>query len=351
MKRHLIASSVIAALTALASTSALAAEPNFYGRLDLATTHSDTGFTTQNKKSGTVLENNFSYLGVKGSESIANGLDIVYQMEFQVENTGLEGNKTPFKARNTFLGLKTTHGTVLIGRSDPVFKQSEGNVDMFGNTNADIDRLIAGQGRVADGIWYYSPKFADLVTFDATYLMADNYNTSKAQYALGATLGDKGFKAQNYYVAAAYMDGIENIEAYRVVGQVKCNDFKFGGVFQHTESQTYANLEGNTYFVNAAYYLNGVNLKVQFGQDDSGLGGYIKNLVAAETSTSTDSKAFFEAITDVSLTNISVGADYRVAKSTLVYGQFAHYSGELSQSSLKTDLDDSVLSVGVRYDF
>ncbi|MGL4474177.1 MAG: porin [Shewanella sp.] len=347
MQRKLISSSIIAAL-ALASTSAFAAEPSFYGRLDLALTNADDGYTTQNKKSGTVLENNFSHIGLKGSETIATGFDIIYQMEFQVENTGLEGSKTPFKARNTFLGLKTSHGTVLIGRSDPVFKQSEGNVDMFGNTNADIDRLGAGQGRVADGIWYYSPKFADLVTFDATYLMADNHETSKAQYALGATVGDKGLKAHNYYVAAAYMDGIDNIEAYRLVGQVKCNDFKFGALFQNTRSQTYSNLEGNTYFVNAAYNLNGVNLKVQFGQDDSGLGGLVKNLAADQT----DSKGFLSTVSDVSLTNISVGADYRLAKSTLVYGQFAHYSGDLKATGrATTDLDDSVLSVGVRYDF
>ena len=60
--------------------------------------------------------------------------------------------------RNNLFRFKTNAGTVLVGRNDTVFKQAEGGVDIFGNTNADIDRLISGQTRSADGMWYYSPK-------------------------------------------------------------------------------------------------------------------------------------------------------------------------------------------------
>ena len=103
MKKSLISASV-ASVIALTSFGALADGPNFYGRLDLSLTNSDTGVTTQEGKDGTVIENNFSHLGVKGSEKISDGVDVIYQMEFQVENTSSKGDV--FKARNTFLGIK-----------------------------------------------------------------------------------------------------------------------------------------------------------------------------------------------------------------------------------------------------
>ncbi|MBR9727604.1 porin [Shewanella intestini] len=348
MKKSLISASVASVLT-LVSFGALADSPSFYGRLDLSVTNSDTGATTQEKKSGTVLENNFSNIGLKGSETLADGFDVVYQMEFQVESTSSEGNV--FKARNTFLGLKTQAGTVLVGRNDPVFKQAEGAVDAFGNTNADIDRLLTGQGRVADGVWYYSPKIADLVTLNANYLMTDNnqegVDDADAQYALSATVGDKKLKAQNFYAAAAYNKGIANVDAYRAVAQAKFGDFKVGGLFQNTESTVNDEFEGNTYFVNVIYNLNGVNLKAQFGKDEAGLGKYFANVSGDVKPTSAT-----QGLSDVNVTDFTVGADYRIAKSTLVYGHYAMYQGDYTIANTKVDLkDDNIFTVGVRYDF
>lgn len=357
MKKTFISAS-IASVLAMASASALAAGPDFYGRLDLAVTNASNGATLQGTTSnidmqngGTYFENNFSYLGVKGSENIAAGFDVIYQMEFGVENTGVDGAKKPFTSRNTFLGLKTQAGTVLVGRNDTVFKQAEGGVDIFGNTNADIDRLVAAQTRSADGIWYYSPKLGDLVTVNATYLMEDNQADrthadktpdSSAMYAISATAGDKKLKAQNFYAAVAYNTGISGIEAYRAVGQVKLADFKLGGLYQHSKSQSMNDVKGDSYFVNVVYNLNGVNLKAEYGYDDSGLGAYaaklIKNNLAAEK--------------DFKVNQYTLGADYRLAKSTLIYGHYALYEGSYHNGANKVDLkDDNVFTVGVRYDF
>ncbi|MGI2258906.1 porin [Shewanella sp. GXUN23E] len=350
MKKSFISAS-IASVLAMASASAMAAGPDFYGRLDLAVTNSDQGYTTQNGKDGTIFENNFSHLGVKGSEKIAEGFDVIYQMEFGVDNTTTSG-KT-FTARNTFLGLKTNFGTALVGRNDHVFKQSEGGFDLFGNTNADIDRLIIGQERVADGVWYYSPKIADLVTLNATYLLKDNQkDTQDQQYALSATLGDSKLKAHNFYVAAAYMDGIADVQAYRVLGQVKLADFKIGGLFQNSENNTYSNIEGNSYIVNLAYNLNGVNLKAEYGMDESGLGKYFQNASGLGDELAKANSTVATQFSDINVENITVGADYRIAKSTLLYGHYSMYKGDYKLAGAKLDLkDDNVFTVGVRFDF
>ena len=352
MKKTFISASV-ASVLALASFGALAEGPSFYGRLELALTHTDTGATLQSgtngleanyadeNNAGTYLENNFSLLGVKGSEKIADGFDVIYQMEFQVENTSTTGDV--FKARNTFLGLKTNAGTVLVGRNDTVFKQAEGAVDIFGNTNADIDRLISAQTRSADGVWYYSPKIAGLVTLNANYQFDDNDTTAKTSeslYALSATLGDSKFKEQNYYAAVAYNKGIAGVDAYRLVGQAKFGQFKVGGLFQNSEDVVNNDIEGNTYFVNVSYDLNGVNLKAEYGIDEAGLGGAYTKLGGVK------------GADDINFQNFNIGADYRLAKSTMIYGQYAMYRGDFTVANAKTDLqDDNVFSVGVRYDF
>lgn len=374
MKKTFISASV-ASVLALASFGALAEGPSFYGRLELALTNTETGATLQSgtngldanyadeNNAGTYLENNFSNLGVKGSEKIADGYDVVYQMEFQVENTS--GSGDVFKARNTFLGLKTNAGTVLVGRNDTVFKQAEGAVDVFGNTNADIDRLVSAQTRSADGVWYYSPKIAGLVTLNATYLIDDNEKATSAEgkdssndYALSATLGDSKFKEQNYYLAVAYNKGIAGYDAYRGVAQVKFGDFKVGGLFQNSESVTDSSIDGNTYFVNVVYNLNGVNLKAEYGYDEAGFGSYYSNVnkyTVTEIDPVTNKPVVKEKKTtgtDISVQNFNVGADYRFSKSTMVYGQYSMYRGDHVVAGNKVDLqDDNVFSVGVRYDF
>ncbi|NLQ24563.1 porin [Shewanella sp. S-1] len=354
MKKNLLTTAIISSLT-LYSFTALADGPEFYGHADLAITNSDTGYATQNQKEGTVLENNFSWLGVKGSEAVSPYFDIIYQMEFGVENFD-NSNKT-FNARNTFLGIRSAAGTALVGRNDTVFKAAEGSFDLFGNTNADIDLLVAGQTRSADGISYYSPKIADLVTLNATYLMSDNYDQvdsngndvySKDQmYALSATLGDKAFKAQNYYVAAAYSDGIDNIEAYRGVAQAKFGDVILGALYQHSEhvDDKFANLSGDTYFVNAAYLIGDLKLKMMYGKDDSGLGKYVSRYVGDQDNSG------LELVRDVDLQQFSAGADYRLSTKTMVYGHYTRFDGDLMLADVKQDLNDNIFTVGLRVDF
>ncbi|WP_394201376.1 porin [Shewanella waksmanii] len=352
MKKTVLSATIISALAATSFT-ALADGPNFYGRADLAFTNSDLGVATQNQKDGTIIENNFSWLGVKGTEKINDDLEVIYQMEFGVSNFDNSGDT--FSARNTYLGLKTVAGTALVGRNDTVFKASEGGFDLFGNTNSDIDLLAAGQSRTADGISYYSPKIADLVTLNATYLIEDNYVDYSGDeridagnmYALSATLGDKALKAQNYYIAAAYNDGIDDVKAYRGVAQVKLGNVIVGGFYQNTEHKDdkYANLEGDTYFVNAAYVMGNVKLKAMYGSDDSGLGKYVSRFVGNTEGTG------METVTDVDLQQFSIGADYRVSKNTLFYGHYTKYDGDMKLGGVTTDLSDDIFTLGMRFDF
>lgn len=237
------------ALALLAPGSAvLAADADFYGRINLSVTDSDLGVAAQNGKAGTVLENNSSRIGVKGSEAIGEGLEVFYKLEFGVDNFDNSG-KT-FKPRNTYIGVKTDFGAVSFGRNDSVFKTAEGTVDAFNGLNSDINQLLPGQDRFGDSVTFNSPKLGKLVTLNGTYLVSDNYDSSNAAYAISATLGDAKLKKQDWYLAFAYNDGLKSIESSRVVGQIKLGDLMLGGLYQQSEHQSKSNLDGNSYYAN-----------------------------------------------------------------------------------------------------
>ncbi|MDO6639286.1 porin [Shewanella sp. 5_MG-2023] len=344
MKKSLVSLTVVSILSA-SSFAAFAESPQFYGRLEMALTESDNGLTTQNQKAGTVLENNFSRLGVKGSEKIYENIEIIYNVEVQVNAATNEADDDLFKPRNTYLGVRSGLGTVIVGRNDTVMKTSKGTAEAFALTNAAYNRMIAGQDRKADGITYYSPKIADLVSINATYLVDDNYDSNESQYALSVTAGDKKLKKQRYYVAAAY-NTIGGVDAYRGVGQVKIGSLKLGGLLQNTQSQTYSDKEGNSYFVSAIYNWSGINFKAEYGKDKAGFGKYFKN--------NDVSSAQYKEATDVDINSFTVGADYRLSKSTMVFGHYATYEGEYRVANTGPTIeleDDSVFTVGVRYDF
>ncbi|MGI2175759.1 porin [Shewanella ulleungensis] len=345
--KSLLSMALLSALS-LMSANALADSPTAYGRLDISMTNSDHGFTTQNRKEGTVLENNLSRVGVKGSEKINDDLQLVYQMEVQVNSATNEGDEEVFSARSTYLGVASNAGTVLIGRNDTVMKSSKGDVEAFDLTNAAYNRMIAGQDRKADGITYYSPTIAGLFTINGTYLVDDNFEDSdETQYALSVVAGDKKLKSTHYYVAGAY-NTIGGVDAYRAVGQVKLGDFKVGGLFQNTESQTFDQKEGNSYFFTVTYDLNGIDLKVEYGQDEAGFGKFIKYNSAVASS------ADFNQATDVEVTSLIFGARYQLSKSTMLQAHYAMYDGEyqIANSGTVIDLvDDNIASVGVRFNF
>ena len=184
------------------SSCAIAQEPEFYGSMDFSLADASTPYATKSHKQGTTIES-YATIGIKGGYDISAQRRIIYKLSVSLSNPSVENEKSPLKAHNTYLGIDDPLGTILVGRNNTVFKNSEGNVDVFNGTNADINNLVAGQSRTGDSIWYFSPRFGDVLEFSSTYLMTDNNQHDvehpQAQYAITSTLGDKNFRKQNYY--------------------------------------------------------------------------------------------------------------------------------------------------------
>ncbi|SHI25004.1 porin [Ferrimonas marina] len=340
MKARLSAIAV-ATLVAGMTAPAFAETPVFYGDFNMSLTNADKGLVTNpGMNDGFGLENNFTNIGVKGTHDIGAGLNVVYKAEVGVNGEDQSNGSNPFNSRNTYFGLGGNFGEVVFGRNDTVFKSSEGSVDAFGNLNADLDRLFVGQDRLGDSITFKSASIAGF-NINATYVLEDDfYGGSDAaelndgnNYAIAASFGDRGMGKTPYYVAVSYADGLNGLEALRVVGTYKLGDLKLGAMFQDSEK---GDLDGTGYLVSAQYRIGDWNIKGQFGYDDSGLGKFAQAAYDDQMGEGAE------------VTNYSIGAEYTLTKAAYIYG---HYTYLDASHDVEGDVDDNMVTVGLRYRF
>jgi len=320
----------------------------FYGRIDYSVTNSDSGSATHNGKSGTVLENNWSRLGIKGSSEIMENTQVFYQIEVGVNGASQDKGKNPFSSRPTFIGIKhASAGQLAAGRIDPVFKMAKGTADAMDMYSMKHDRLFAGDKRWGDSLEYKTVKWNKL-QLGASYIMEDNYygeddlRRDNGNYQLALTYGDKHFRSSNLYLAAAYTDGVEDIKGYRGVVQYKYGNLMLGSIYQASElvnpyKTNWEQRDGSGFIISAKYQIDKLLLKAQYGQDDSGTGRIAGKVY----------DKYGESVTQTpEVSQWAVGAEYRVSKSTRLHTEIGQFDVEQYD-----DFDDTIVSVGVRYDF
>ncbi len=124
MKKLLLVTAIVAL-----SVSSAQADPKFYGKVFLTAdyinseadrnTRLDANETTKaldGYDKNTVEVNSHSgRLGLKGSEAMTDSTDVVYQLEYGIS---VDGDKSAFKSRDTYLGLDNKKfGELRVGRN------------------------------------------------------------------------------------------------------------------------------------------------------------------------------------------------------------------------------------------
>ncbi len=129
MKKKLIAVAV-AGLLAAPFAQAQTANVTMYGVLNM-----DLEFTSSanSKNLGKLnrVNSNQSRIGVKGSESLGGGLNAIFQIESQFDETGGTSAGSGLSSRDTFVGLEGGWGKVRLGNMLTPYKDMDG---IFGNT-------------------------------------------------------------------------------------------------------------------------------------------------------------------------------------------------------------------------
>ena len=205
-------------------------QPIVYGKLWIS-------IESQNTASGTEVDmvSNASRLGIKGSMDFGEGIEAIYQAEYEVDpvdGTADESKDRTFKQRNSFVGLKGSMGTIFLGKHDTATKRSQKKIDLFNDLAGDIKNILQGENRMSDLVGYTTPKING---FSATF------NAIKGTEGLGDdSIGDStstslSYDSENIYIALAFDSELKGYDSTRLTLQIPFSRSQLGIMFQESE--------------------------------------------------------------------------------------------------------------------
>ena len=205
-------------------------QPTVYGKLWIS-------IESQNTASGTEVDmvSNASRLGIKGSMDFGEGIEAIYQAEYEVDpvdGTADESKDRTFKQRNSFVGLKGSMGTIFLGKHDTATKRSQKKIDLFNDLAGDIKNILQGKNRMSDLVGYTTPKING---FSATF------NAIKGTEGLGDdSIGDStstslSYDSENIYIALAFDSELKGYDSTRLTLQIPFSRSQLGIMFQESE--------------------------------------------------------------------------------------------------------------------
>ena len=274
-------------------------EPTVYGKLWISVESQDTA-------SGTEVDmvSNASRLGIKGSMDFGEGIEAIYQAEYEidpVDGTADESKDRTFKQRNSFVGLKGSVGTIFLGKHDTATKKSQKKIDLFNDLAGDIKNILQGENRMSDLVGYTTPKING---FSATF------NAIKGTEGLGNdSIGDStstsiSYDSENFYIALAFDSELKGYDSRRLTLQIPFNRSQLGIMFQDSEKLS-TGVEEDGYVISFSQKVGDKGtLKFQQAESDMKLDSGKQFSFGYDYKLSSKAKAFF-FFTDLSGDNTS----------------------------------------------
>ena len=274
-------------------------EPTVYGKLWISVESQDTA-------SGTEVDmvSNASRLGIKGSMDFGEGIEAIYQAEYEidpVDGTADESKDRTFKQRNSFVGLKGSVGTIFLGKHDTATKKSQKKIDLFNDLAGDIKNILQGENRMSDLVGYTTPKING---FSATF------NAIKGTEGLGDdSIGDStstsiSYDSENFYIALAFDSELKGYDSTRLTLQIPFNRSQLGIMFQDSEKLSTGEEEDGYVISFSQKVGDKVTLKFQQAESDMKLDSGKQFSFGYDYKLSSKAKAFF-FYTDLSGDNTS----------------------------------------------
>ena len=274
-------------------------EPTVYGKLWISVESQDTA-------SGTEVDmvSNASRLGIKGSMDFGEGIEAIYQAEYEVDpvdGTADESKDRTFKQRNSFVGLKGSMGTIFLGKHDTATKKSQKKIDLFNDLAGDIKNILQGENRMSDLVGYTTPKING---FSVTF------NAIKGTEGLGDdSIGDStstsfSYDSENFYIALAFDSELKGYDSTRLTLQIPFNRSQLGIMFQDSEKLS-TGVEEDGYVISFSQKVGDQGtLKFQQAESDMKLDSGKQFSFGYDYKLSSKAKAFF-FFTDLSGDNTS----------------------------------------------
>jgi len=184
----------------------------FYGNLDLSLDITTKGLADSYPAGKPVgnngwmpaISSNLSYLGLKGTHDLGDGLVTMFQLETQLDVSATSGTvnttsnqdtvvKGGLTSRNSFLGIANEYGAVKIGKTDAPYKTSTARLNPFAGMIGDNQIIMGNSGgdnrvefgtRLDHAIWYESPNKGGF-NFNFLYAPGQNRNNDNLTQAAG----------------------------------------------------------------------------------------------------------------------------------------------------------------------
>ena len=265
----------------------LKAEPTVYGKLWISVESQDTS-------SGTEVDmvSNASRLGVKGSMDFGEGLEAIYQAEYEidpVDGTADEKNGRTFKQRNSFIGIKGSYGTLFLGTHDTALKKSQSKIDLFNDLAGDIKNILQGENRMSEFIGYTTPTLGD--GFSATF------NAIKGTEEEDNSIGDStsvslNYKTKSFYAAIAFDSELKGYDTTRISFQVPLNRTQLGFIYQDTKELS-SGLDEDGYVLSLSQKIGKKGVfKIQLAESDMKISSGKQTSIGYDYKLSEKAKAF-----------------------------------------------------------
>lgn len=231
----------------LPSAPVSAIEWDWYGKLDLQALYTSHDLLRY-ADAGWQLEAPFSRLGIKAGQAINDDLSWLAVYEWQVNGLDDANRGHRLGSRNTYVGLASKRfGELTFGKNDSRFKKSEGKIDLFNETLADMAQLVPGQDRLENIVGYQSPKLG-LWQWGASWQTGISDEVAGG-YDWTISYGDAGFASAPYYLAYAraqqQASGSNLLTADRLLAHLRLGDNPLGSwsaglMWQHSSQQRLA---------------------------------------------------------------------------------------------------------------
>ena len=296
-----------------------------YGRADVSYQYESYKYGADQDGNTFVLKSNASRFGVKGKKTLDNDLTAIYQLEWEVDFTDKDAKNGDgdniLKARNSFIGLTGEFGTVVAGTHDTPLKKAQGEVDLFGDLEADIKHVVEGEVRTNNVLQYSTPKIADSVVANIAIVPGEGTEDGANDVDNGvadAISASVVYSTDEVFAAFAMDDSVGGFDNIRLTGQIKVQDAKIGLIYQISEPSDGPGDDEDGIILSASYKLGKETLKFQYGVSD---------------------------MKDAGLEQVSVGIDHKLEKKTNLYAF-------LTSTTTDVDADEElILAAGIQHKF
>ena len=327
MKKNLLAIAVGAAVAMPGVV--LADGPTVYGKVNVSLENTEFDDGVNPSEDQWELNSNASRLGVKGDFDLdVAGLKAIYQAEFEISVDDGDKSGQTFTQRNIFGGLKGGFGTLMAGKFDTPTKKAQGKIDQFNDIGGDIKNVLSGENRASNIIQYSTPKLADMLTLNAAFIPAEGDDLDgdgEGETGLADTISVSLVAEKDMFYGAVSHDadmedelvsdetgGSATIDITRAVVGLKPGNLELGFLYQMAEE--------TSAIVSAAFKIDRVKLKAQYGMTDGD-------------------------VSDEEVTQISLGADYKLAKASKVYAYGTQLDFDLA------DEEETIFGIGMEHKF